>query len=880
MKQLRRWFDQAAGGERQVALLDGEPGVGKTRLLDEFAASLAEEGVQFRFTFGAAAEPGRGRPFHAFAEALLAELEPNDPAGSLARLLPKDVPAQAFADLLQGAPRGAELSLDQVRALFAAAFRALAAERPLYVVLDDMHLADENSVNLLAYFAHDDRSTKVLVVAAFRPPEEGDPLHQFVHGARDSNVHSLTLPRLGPKEVGSLLRAVLGSEHLVQELGFRILEKTEGNPFFVIEVLQSLKEDRVLMRRDDGAWTLAGTKVEIHVPDSVKELVQTNLARLGDEDRDLLDLASVQGMEFDPEVLSEILGLPKIPLLKRLSQLERRHRLIRSAGRKCRFDHQQLQETIYGSLLEGLREEYHAQIAQVLERRRGAAQKDPSTLDGASCLEIARHHVLGGRLDAALRYVVPALRHAQQTYKTDEGVLVGTRFLESARTSDSAVPPEVLVEVRLALSAFHEHDGQRAEEAEALEAAQRDSVSVRNPDLLRRIYDAQLVLHFQLGEFEAAEATCRESYKLAMERKDADAAVAALGNLGGALRSLGRYDEAAVALRRAVQALLPRKSSVRQCLLLSSLGMVEYHRGHGRAAQLIFLDAVKIAEAFGIGKAGDVTATHFPDDSLREQFLGLSRALGRYAESRIDGERMLLVQGTLPRRLREAAALLSLGVLAGQLDMRSDARGVLKGALVACREVGDARFEASVLHALGENALQSKDVESARRGFTEALELRRKIGYRPGVCESLLALGQLAALGGSVDAARPYLEEAMELAPALHMPAIAALSRATAALLYAREGRRDRARTEHEHAQQALSGGAPLSVSSRAEGLYFAALAARALGDETAYQTHMWRAYELIQDVAQRMKPEQRGAFLKGTSPNREIVAAVGGAWD
>ena len=182
-----------------------------------------------------------------------------------------------------------------------------------------------------------------------------------------------------------------------------------------------------------------------------------------------------------------------------------------------------------------------------------------------------------------------------------------------------------------------------------------------------------------------------------------------------------------------------------------------------------------------------------------------------------------------------------------------------------------------MLHALGENAVQSRDPDRASQRFTEALDLRRKIRYRPGVCETLLALGQLAALGGAVDAARSYLDEAMEVAPYLEMPGIAALARATAALLYAREGRPDRAREELEQVQLALGEG-PLTVSSRAEGLYFAALAAQALGDEDAYDTYMWRAYDLIQEVAQNMKGDERAAFLRNISPNREIVAAVGGS--
>jgi len=878
--ELRRLFDAAAAGERLVLFVEGEAGVGKSRLLDEFAASLAETGTPFHFLYGAAAPSGAGRPFHAFTEAVLSALDEGDAAGSLAALLPADAPAAEFADFLRDAPNAATLPKDQIRSLFAACLRALAATKPVLLVLDDAHRAREDSVNLLAYLARDDHASRVLVVAACRPTEEGRPLHALVHGARDANVSHMALPRLASKDVGALLRDVLRSERLVQELGFRLMEKTEGNPFFLLEVLRTLQHDHVLTKREDGAWTMAAGKVEIHVPDSVKELLHANLSRLSDEDREVLDVASVVGMEFDPEVLAEVLGVPKIALLKRLSQLERRRSLIRSVGKKCRFERQQLRETLYEGIMEGLREEYHGQVGERLEAR-AVAGRPADDIDGAACFDIVWHLVLGGRVERAARRVAPALRHAAQSYRVEDGVLIATRFLDAVDAARASVPPETRVDVLIALVGFHEHEGRREEELRRLERAAAETSKAGDPRLSRRVRDLRLAFHFQVGDHAAAAEACREAFEESLAAGDRAAALAALGNLACAERSLGRFDEAAAHVERALAEFLEPTSVMRRCQLLCSLGLVEYHRGRPRAAQRHFVDAAALAAPFGAAKTAEAgPTTPAPPDDLREQFVGLSRALGRGAESRIDGERMLLLETALPRRLREGAAMLALGVLAELLDMPADARGCLLGALAAGREVGDARFEAAVLHALGENALAAHDGGAARRHFEGALELRHRIGYRPGVCETLLALGQLAAVDGAVDVARPLLEEATELAPALQMPAIAALARATAALLLAREGRRDEARVELEKARQALADGGPLSVSSRAEGLYFAALAARALGDEDAHRAHMHAAWRTIRDIADRMAPDQRRAFLTGSSPNREIVASVGGSVD
>ncbi|MCE9635250.1 MAG: protein kinase [Planctomycetes bacterium] len=869
LRALRQQFDIAVGGARRVVLLEGEPGIGKTRIADEFAASLAEQAVRFQFLFGVAPPPGTGRPFHAFSDALRQSLEPEDPRAALAALLPAGSPVDEFYALVTGTP-GGELPVERSQALFAAAFRALAAREPLVIVVDDLHLAGSSSANLLAYLAHDEPTSPILLIAALRPPDESSPLHAIVRGNRDANLVPITVGRLGPRDVGQFLRHALKSERLVQELGFRLLEKTEGNPFFLLEVLRSLQADHVLKRRDDGAWTMASTRVEIHVPDSVRDLIQTQIARLADDDREVLDVASVLGAEFDPEVLAEVLGQPKIALLKKLSSLERKHRLIRAVGRRCRFDHLQLREMLYEGVMEGLREEYHGQVALVLTKR--AATK--AATDGASELELLRHCVLGGRGDLAVAHVTAGLRHAAQAYHTDDGARLAERFLAVA---GDVAGPAVRAEVRLELAGFLDHEGLRSEERATLDAATTDAHAAGDDALLRRVLDRRLLLSFATGEFAGAEVICRDAFRLASRRKDRDAALAALTNLAAALRCRGRYEESAAALRRALSYVLHEQSRLRRSIVLTSLAMVESQRGRRRTSQRLFLDALAIARDFGIGQAGDLADSRHPEhDELRDRFLGLSRALGRSTESRVDGERTILLGAELPRRLREAGALAALAAVATHLGMHDDARGLLIGALKAARDATDQRSEAAMLHALGENAVESRAPEVARKWFSEALDLRRRIGHRPGVCETLLALGQLAALSGSIQTARPYLEEATELAPALEMPSIAALARATSALLHAREGHPERARAELDEARMAFAAPGPLSIASRVEGMWFAALTARTLGDEAAAAQHLASAWEVLQDIASRMDPQERHAFLFETSPNREIAEAAG----
>ncbi|MCG3136082.1 MAG: Serine/threonine-protein kinase PknD [Planctomycetes bacterium] len=887
--ELRKAFDLAASGQRRAVWIEGEAGVGKTRLVDEFATSLAERSTPVTILFGTAPAAGTGRPFHALTEALLQAVEGRPPAEALAELLPPGAPAAAFAALLAG---DAETGIDAERArpLFAAAFRKLAEKAPVLLVVDDLQQAGDATTSLLTYLVRDDPRTRMLVVGITRPPEEGTALHALVSGARSGNAAVLHVPRLAPKDVAVLLRNMLHSERLVQELGFRLMEKTEGNPFFILEVLRTLQHDRVLTRREGGGWTMASTKVEIHVPDTVRDVLAQQLAKLADEDRELLDVASVFGQEFDPELLAEVTGSPKLALLKRLTVLERKQRLIRSVGRKCRFDHPQLRETLYEGVMEALREEYHAQVGAALAKRRppaaaalsaspavpGAAEATPDAA-GAWALELARHFVLGARHAEAAAWILPALRFAAARFDTEDVLLLGPRFLDGA--DGEVAPPAVRAEILLLAAAAYEHEGRPAEHAEAIESARIAAERSGDGLLLARALERALILELSRGDFDAAARVCREFVKAAAKAKSRDGVLAGLANMASALRAGGRFDEAASALRRALRFVVLAQSTLRRCVILSAAAHVDHLRGKGRSAQKAFLEAVALAKEFGIAPAGDLAASRHPErDELRDQFAGLSRALARSAEVRADAERTLLLTTKSPRRLREAAALLGLGLTACALGLHDDARGVLLGALRAAREVRDLRLESTVLHALGEASARAGAPDVARKWYEDALSIRRKIAFRPGTCETLLALGQVAALGGDVALAKQHLDEAAELAQAVEMPGLGALSRATSALLHAREGHRDRARADLAEARDALTGAGPLSVASRVEGLWFASLAAKTLGDDETARSQLERAWRMISDIAARLPESERRAYLQEQSPNREIAAAMAAA--
>ncbi len=426
LSKLRALYDAAKSGEGCVVLIEGEAGIGKSRLIDELIGRMQRDGEDINFLFGpyppggaAAADGGFSTAYREqFGETGCADYLPTTPV-----LVP------AFDALLrgEGTPEGKEpLTKGSLQTCFVNATRALGAERPTVVLIDDLHFAPDEGRSLFTSLAMAVPGHRVLLIGTTRAGVSGDWMAGLT---RLDQTHQLALHRLGPKDLMRLLQDTLKSERLAQELGVQISLKSDGNPFFVFEIIRGLREGQFITQQGDGTWVSTRVIDDIQIPSSVLDLVNARVADLTEEERDLLDVASCWGFEFDPGLIGEVLGMGRIPLLKRFGQIERKHRLVRAAGRQMVFDHHQVQEALYGSLLEQLREEYHAALAETLETRTKAADKDPDSLDGALCVDLCDHYLKGARGESALRYLPAAQTHLTNGYLHAEMAALTERAL-------------------------------------------------------------------------------------------------------------------------------------------------------------------------------------------------------------------------------------------------------------------------------------------------------------------------------------------------------------------------------------------------------------------------------------------------------------------
>jgi len=711
LAKLRALYEKAKGGDGQMLLIEGEAGIGKTRVVDEFVGRLKQDGEDVNFLFGSYPPGGAATASGAFSEAYREQFGAEGLEDTLKEYLtPTPILIPAFAAILKGetTPTGAEpLTKDSLQTVFVHATRALAAERTTVVLIDDLHFAPEDGRALFASLALAVPGHRILLVGTMRP---GVPEEWMAGITRLEHAEHRSLARLGPKDLAKLLEEAFHSERLATELGHKIALKCDGNPFFAFEIIRGLREGQFISQRPDGTWVTTRVIHDIQVPSSVLDLVNARVADLSEEERDLLDVASCCGFEFDPTLVGHVLGLPRVDALKRFGQVERRHRLVRSAGRDYRFDHHQVQEALYGSLNERLREEYHAIIAESLSRSAGVADRAPQDLEGSLCVDLCDHYLKGAKGDEALRYLDAALDHLAQGYLRDQAIVLAERLLAVPDLLTGKRRLAVLLRANGLLESLARYQAQESllAEAHALADATRDRGG------MGRVERSWGLLRYFLGRYEEAKTHLERHLAIAQEIGDRADEASARGNLGNALLELGHSEEGMAQLEQALA-------------VYREIG----HR-HGEAA--------------ATGSLG-----------------GALGSLGRYEEAEKHCQDALAIYREIGNRQDEAVILGNLGLLWLLLGDRDRGQGALEASLALSREIGARQVEGHALYASGAVAREEGDLTRALARSEEALSLRRVIGDDGGVAESLVELGGLLPETRGQDAAREALREAVDL---------------------------------------------------------------------------------------------------------------------
>lgn len=478
---LGNGWEAALSGGCHLVLVSGEAGVGKTRLVQEFADQQRWQGA--RILQGRCYEFERLLPYQPAAEALHS-LAPDVAAAAFAaipdwaaaqvvRLAPDLVGTSPPTPLLRGEGRPPPPSLGGKREagvgypeaqerLFEAISRFLAAltdQAPLLLILEDLHWAADSTLQLLHYLVRSTVAHRLLIVGTLRAEAvpAAHPLATLGRRLeRDGLARRLALSPLPAAAVAELIGQMSGDGAAVAPLAQRLHRETEGNPFYLIETVKALFEQGAI-RVEAGSWRAdyaALGRGRLPLPASVSETIAARLGRLSLAAQDAVQVAAVAGREFDLDLLKGAWGKGEEATLAALDDLLR-HRLIAegmgAAAADYAFTHHKIQEVVYEGLSRHRRLHLHGQVGLALECSLGAEA-------GARAAELAYHFEQARQLDAtltdkAVAYLLQAGQQAERQSAHREAIAYFQRGLDILHAQpETSQRLQQEVELQLALA--------------------------------------------------------------------------------------------------------------------------------------------------------------------------------------------------------------------------------------------------------------------------------------------------------------------------------------------------------------------------------------------------------------------------------------------
>ncbi|HYQ89731.1 MAG TPA: AAA family ATPase, partial [Candidatus Binatia bacterium] len=681
-ERLRALHREAQLGDGAAVCLAGEAGIGKSRLVEELCRGFRREGS--RVLVSSCLFGGGSSSYLPFADALRQyfTLRGVDSAQALQRFLLDRSPRLAgsvpvlsrflrFAFASNGPTSEEELweVLDQILTF-------IAEERPLVLVIEDLQWADEATVRLFHFLARRVAGRRMFLLVTYRPEEaiaesggRAHPLQGILQLlGREEHFERIELTRLSRADVGELLVRLYPGSEWGEEFGTMLFREAEGNPFFMVEILKLLTAEKVLAKRGE-TWTLATTVDKISIPDKVYDVVMRRLSRLGDREREILELGAVEGDVFHSGTILRGLNLERMPLLKTLQFLEQVHHLIRATGPQYHFDHSKIREILYASIPPELRIEYHTVVGQFLAESFGESEEHAGI--------IAHNLLQAGLREEALPFLVLAAHASARLFAHADAIA----YLERAEGLLHDLFPERPPMERV-----------------------RELVGIRQ----RRGDEEYLA-----GRYRAALAsyeTALDQTRLASDpRREADL-VRAIGRmhylLGHPVEALKSYEEAIARYTTLTEEARAAGDASRLNTALRELGKLHFFKGELETAEGFLREAITMAEARGDDRLraaalNNLSGIHYVRGDLEEAFTCHRTCF------------------TLRERLGDESGLAqthkNIGILHYRLGESREAEQHLNDALALYRKEVDRRGEAVTRRHLGNLHYQEGDHAGAQR---------------------------------------------------------------------------------------------------------------------------------------------------------------------
>lgn len=436
LAELRRRMQQARAGKLEIVFITGELGIGKTALVEEFQRQLAQGPDAVQIARGQCLEGfGSKEGFYPVLEAV-GQLCRGPDGPRVIDILASRAPTWLvqFPEFLtrqhRETLRQEILGVTRERMLreICEALEVIARARPLLLVLGSLHWADASTLDLISALARRSRSVRMMVVATYRPPDvvrSAQPLQALKRDLVSGQLASeIVLQPLTETEISEYLRAAASGADAPDELAALLYRQTEGNPLFVVTVLEHLVRSG-LVRLEAGGWTLtrAAEEVAVQVPDTLRELIGAQVEEVGELERRVLEVAAIAGMSFAPAIIAPVADLDADAFEGCCARLATRGQFLRIGdtvafpdGRIFQgytFVHALQREVLYERQAPAVRATRHRRLGERLEEL-------AASLPAIGAGRVALHFEMGGDWVRAVRWLRRAADDAARGYQIED----------------------------------------------------------------------------------------------------------------------------------------------------------------------------------------------------------------------------------------------------------------------------------------------------------------------------------------------------------------------------------------------------------------------------------------------------------------------------
>ncbi|MCD4707575.1 MAG: diguanylate cyclase [Candidatus Sabulitectum sp.] len=733
----------------RVFCISGEIGVGKSRLAGEIVDMDKFKSLKFLGSILSATT--LSIPYFPFRE-LIRSIVRIDGGLCLSNIprayrieLAKIVPE--LTDSI-GESTGEVLFVDKFR-LFEGVRRLLeqqVVKNPFIISIDNIHWADEGSLELLHYTIRAFHNSPILFLLIYRIEEADRKCFKRILNdmSREGLYTQITLKPLDIPDVSRMLSLIIDRTPPL-ELTEYIYKKTGGNPFFIEELMKSLHESGALHWGND-MWKFREDRVDV-IPHSIKDVIDRKLDFVSAEARNLIEHAAVIGREFCFSFLLEITDWNEGQLFDLMDEALRTGLLKEYSGERYFFPEDVIREVVYNGMNKARRQRFHLTIAEkqlALHRERGEEAIE----------DLSLHFYLGGNAEKALEYSISAGDKARESYAYREAVEYYDRAIDSFKTN-CTVPNRKNIKCLMNRAVALNVLGESEKAVHELQKVIRQSIKISDRELE---IDGLLHLckpYLDTAEYEKALEKAEEAEKISREINNMKKVADALDNCGLSYWHLGRYHEAVKYYLESLKILEKMGGKSASPATLNNIGAACWNLGEYNRAMDYFKNSLEIAERIGDLKTNAASLNNC--GLVHWGFCEYRKALEYFMRS-------LEISEKTGNRNSAAMNLNNIGKAHELFSEYSKSLEFFNRSLAITRETGDRRTESTILANMGDiNRILGK-YKTSLEFISDSLVIRHSTGDRRGIMECLMSKGDTLAFMDKFEAAGECYIQSREIA--------------------------------------------------------------------------------------------------------------------